>query len=254
MTDFASSSSIKGGKVESAHARDAGTLVEKITRLKIFNAAYWKQFCFGLTAETMLDRAVELKFYGGMYGGSGRPSPFVCLLLKMLQLKPDMDVVTEYIFNEDFKYLRLLGAMYLRLTGTAEHVYRVLEPLYTDYRQVAFRAASGWEIRHVDEFIDDLLTQELVCDITLPYLLPRHVLEQRGVLQPRSSSLPAELTCDEALDQAASQARAEAAAQAASQATEAETNGPADAPGAAEEGSTEHWNNIRASLGLKELK
>lgn len=241
MSAFSSSNTPK--LVQSAHARDATILVEKISRLKIFDCAYWKQYCFGLTSVTLLDRAIELKFYGGMYGGSGRPSPFICLLLKMLQLRPDMDIVLEFILQEDYKYIRVLGMFYLRLTGKAEHIYRTLEPLYADRRKLAFRGTGGWEVRHVDEFVDDLLNEELCCDIAMPYLLPRHILQERGDLVPRESALPAELRTAEALDAAALQLEAQeiAAARASEEV----------AQDVEKEGSVEHWQKLRQKLGIK---
>jgi PRP38 family len=50
------------------------------------------------------------------------PSEFMCLILKLLQIQPDPEVIREYILQEDSKYLRLLGAFYLRLTGKADQV------------------------------------------------------------------------------------------------------------------------------------
>ena len=149
--------------------------------------------------------------------------------------------MSEYVFNEDFKYLRLLGAFYIRLTSKAETVYRMLEPLYNDFRKVAFRSSAGWQVKHIDEFIDELLHEELVCDIALPYLLPRAILEHRGVLGVRVSSLPPEECTKEVLDRAAER--------------EADAAQPVpDASIAAEEHSTEHWNNIREKLGMNKLR
>ena len=34
----------------------------------------------------------------------------MCLLLKLLQIQPENEVIIEYIKQEDFKYLRALGA------------------------------------------------------------------------------------------------------------------------------------------------
>lgn len=50
------------------------------------------------------------------------PSNFMCLILKLLQIQPDQEVIRAYILQEDSKYLRLLGAFYLRLTGKADQV------------------------------------------------------------------------------------------------------------------------------------
>ena len=43
--------------------------------------------------------------------------------------------MVEFIRNEDYKYVRILGALYLRLVGKPEDVYQYLEPLYNDYRK-----------------------------------------------------------------------------------------------------------------------
>ena len=47
-------------------------LVEKILRSKIYNTIYWKEHCFALTAESLVDKAVDLHFVGGTYGGQVR--------------------------------------------------------------------------------------------------------------------------------------------------------------------------------------
>lgn len=84
-------------------------LVEKITRNKIYASVYWKKDCFGLSAETLVDKAVELKYVGGMTGEPQKPTEFICLILKMLQIQPDKEIIIEFIKNDDYKYVRLLG-------------------------------------------------------------------------------------------------------------------------------------------------
>ena len=51
----------------------------------------------------------------------------------------------------------------------------------------------GWSCKHMDEFIDSLLVEELVCDIALPHLPKRIKLEQLGILDERTSILDADL-------------------------------------------------------------
>ena len=172
---------------EQIHGQNPQYLIEKITRLKIYNSVYWKEECFGLTAETIVDKAVALKYCGGIYGGQAVPSKFLCLVLKLLQLQPDFEIIMEYIQNEDFKYLRALGAFYFRLVGKAEDVYKYLEPLYNDYRKLAYRNQSGWSVMYMDTFIDLLLTDEIVCDISLPHSPKRIKFEESKVLPPRKS-------------------------------------------------------------------
>ena len=100
-----------------------------------------------------------------------------------------------------YRYVRLLGALYMRLTGTSVDCYKYLEPLYNDYRKVKMQNRNGgiyicfyffinlmfvkvhrkvqppfdlslteFELMHVDEFIDELLHAERVCDVILPRL------------------------------------------------------------------------------------
>jgi pre-mRNA-splicing factor 38A len=47
------------------HGTQAQFLLEKILRDKIYANRYWNEQCFGLSAETILERATNLKYYGG---------------------------------------------------------------------------------------------------------------------------------------------------------------------------------------------
>lgn len=171
-------------------------LVEKIIRSRIYESRYWKEDCFALTAELLVDKAMELKYIGGVYGGNVKPTPFLCLVLKMLQIAPEKDIIIEFIKNEDFKYVRYLGAFYMRLTGTSLDIFKYLEPLYVDYRKMKKLNRQGkFELVHMDELIDDLLRAEKVCDIALPRLQKRHVLEELNQLEIKISPL------DENLDE-----------------------------------------------------
>ncbi|XP_051906792.1 pre-mRNA-splicing factor 38A [Hippocampus zosterae] len=184
----------------SIHGTNPQYLVEKIIRTRIYECKYWKEECFGLTAELVVDKAMELKYVGGVFGGNIKPTPFLCLALKLLQIQPEKDIIVEFIKNEDFKYVRLLGAMYMRLTGTAVDCYKYLEPLYNDYRKIKTQNRNGeFELMHVDEFIHELLHSERICDIILPRLQKRQVLEEAEMLEPRISALEEDL--DEDLDE-----------------------------------------------------
>ncbi|CAN4108853.1 unnamed protein product [Withania somnifera] len=177
-------------------------LVEKIVRSKIYQNTYWKEQCFGLTAETLVDKAMELDHLGGTFGGNRKPSPFICLVMKMLQIQPEKDIVVEFIKNEDYKYVRVLGAFYLRLTGTDVDIYRYLEPLYNDYRKLRRKLTNGqYALTHVDEFIDELLTTDYSCDIALPRIKKRCILEQNKQLEPRRSALEDDFEEEEEKDE-----------------------------------------------------
>ncbi|EMS49411.1 hypothetical protein TRIUR3_26497 [Triticum urartu] len=86
---------------------------------------------------------MELDHTGGTHDGNRRPPPFLCLALKVLQIQPNKEIVLEFIKNEDYKYVRVLGAFYLRLTGTVADVYQYLEPLYNDYRKISQKLSDG---------------------------------------------------------------------------------------------------------------
>lgn len=153
-------------------------------------------FSFFLLAATLLDRAVELTYVGGQYGNQ-RPTPFLCLAFKLLQLQPSREIVLTYLNDPEFKYLRALAAFYIRLTWSAADIFKTLEPLVTDYRKLRVRGMGGWRMTYVDEFIDDLLTKERVCDVALPHIKTRALLEDADELEPRDSALGSELESEE---------------------------------------------------------
>jgi pre-mRNA-splicing factor 38A len=122
---------------------------------------------------------------------TNKPTPFLCLLLKMLHLQPELAIVLELVRNEEFKYVRVLGAFYLRLMANSEHVYRELEPLLMDYRKLAKQTRTGWELTTMDQVAEELLARPICCEIALPRLASRKSLVAAGRLEgvPRESSL-----------------------------------------------------------------
>lgn len=98
----------------------------------------------------------------------------------------------EYLNQQDFKYLRALAAFYIRLFYVSEEVYQLLEPLLGDYRKLRMRSIQGVTLTYMDEFIDSLLTQERVCEIALPRMTKRIVLEDAGKLEPKTSLVASE--------------------------------------------------------------
>ncbi|KAG2376583.1 hypothetical protein LR48_Vigan06g101000 [Vigna angularis] len=67
---------------------------------------------------------MELDHLGGTYGENRKPTPFMCLVMKMLQIQPEKEIVIKFIKNEDYKYVRILDTFYLRLTDSDIAVYR----------------------------------------------------------------------------------------------------------------------------------
>ncbi len=73
----------------------------QVRKIDFFDLYFIKLISF--LAELVVDKAVELKYIGGVSGGNIRPSPFLCLILKMLQICPEKDIIVEFIKNEEFK-------------------------------------------------------------------------------------------------------------------------------------------------------
>ena len=172
-------------------------LLEHIIRNKIYSSRYWKEHCFGLNSESIIDRALELEFVGGTFGMSNQPSNFICLVLKLLQIQPQEEIIDEYLSSPEYKYLRALTAFYIRLTAKPVNVYKKLEPLYSDYRKLRVRNPDGgFVITHMDEFVDELITKPSVFDVTLPPIPKRKVLEINKEIGPRVSLLEADLNLE----------------------------------------------------------
>lgn len=181
-------------QADTVHGTNPQYLVSRIVRSKIYNDAYWKEFCFGLTNESFIDEAAKIEYVGGTYGGRRRPTKFLCLFLKLLQIQPDEDVVLEIIKQPDLKYLRALGAAYYRISQRHIKVFQTLEPLFADYRKLRYRDIAGKiSLIHMDEFIDWLLREPTVCDVTMPGIPKRDILEATMDLAPRESILDDDL-------------------------------------------------------------
>ena len=170
-------------------------LLETAVRDRITDSLYWKEQCFGLNAATLCDRAVEMTYIGGTYGVGMKPTPFICLAFKLLQLTPQKEIILEYLQlgGEDFKYMRALAAFYVRLTFDAAEIYKTLEPLLTDYRKLRRRRRETYELVYIDQFIDELLTKERVCATSLWKLPTRQQLEDLELLDERVSPMQEEL-------------------------------------------------------------
>ncbi|TXT13552.1 hypothetical protein VHUM_00919 [Vanrija humicola] len=163
-------------------------LIEKVIRERIYDSTYWKEHCFATNAETIIDKAIALKAIGGVHDRQ-TPTEFMCLVLRLLQLQPEKEILMEYLLAEEFKYLRALAVIYIRLAFRSMEVYEILEPLMKDYRKLRHRHAGGYTLTTFDQFVDDLLTQERVCDIILPRLTKRSTLEEAEGLPARKSLL-----------------------------------------------------------------
>ncbi|KAI0379064.1 PRP38 family-domain-containing protein [Hypomontagnella monticulosa] len=168
------------------------TIMEKAVRERIVDSYFWKEQCFGVNEADIVDRVVDhVSFVGGTYGVTQKPTPFLCLAFKLLQLAPDDAVLEEYLsFGGDkFKYLRALACFYVRLTRRADAVYKTLEPFLEDKRKLRRKGRAGTSLTYVDQFVDDLLTKDRVCATSLWQMPKREMLEDLELLEPRVSPL-----------------------------------------------------------------
>lgn len=173
------------------HGTNPQYLIEKITRTRIQESRYWKEHCTLLNSALVLEKAVDdLRYVGGTYGGNTKPTPFLCLTLKLLQIQPQKEILYLYIEQPDFKYLRALGAFYLRLVGKPAEIYNKLEPILRDYRKLRISDRDHkFSVIHMDELIDNLLHEERVFDVILPRMTKRIVLEENGDLEMYKSEV-----------------------------------------------------------------
>jgi len=56
-------------------------------------------------AELIVDKAMEMRYVGGVYSGNIKPTPFLCLTLKILQIQPEKDIIIEFVRQEESKLL-----------------------------------------------------------------------------------------------------------------------------------------------------
>lgn len=61
-----------------------------------------EEHCFALNAASLIDNALSIKYIGGTYANQ-KPTEFMCLALKLLQLQPEREIILEYLRAEEFK-------------------------------------------------------------------------------------------------------------------------------------------------------
>ncbi|GMI22158.1 hypothetical protein TrCOL_g12464 [Triparma columacea] len=263
----------------SVHGLNPQNLVETITRNKCYSCRYWKEECFGLDAEGVMGKGAELKYIGSTLGPAFAPTPFICLVLKLLQISPDINIIKEYINQPDFKYLRLLGLFYMRLVGSPNDIWSCLEGSLSDYRKFVIRVPGKvgdeqWRVEYVDEFVWGLLHDEegYVLGIQLPRLPGRKVMEAgtswrkvaaKGGDIRRVSKLRGDKRVKEIAKHKRRMERIELGLEKGGgkkkkglfkEKGEGEGGEEEEGEEKKKEGTVEFWNEERRKLGLKELK
>lgn len=175
--------------------------IPAITRSSIHVNPFWNRNLFGVSVADLVPLSIKLSHLSGTHGPMHVPSPFLCMVLKLLQMGPTTDEIAVYINQQHFKYPRVLAAFYIRLMETPASVYRLLEPLLSDFRKLTIRASDAAPfmkdvqpsekciITHVDEVIEALLSNRELFGIPLPRLPPRPLLVETSQLSARTSTL-----------------------------------------------------------------
>lgn len=172
-------------------------LVEHIVRHRIQDSLFYKQHLFLTNELTIVPVIVTHVKYVGGTDANGRPSPFLCCLLRMLELEPSPEVVELYLrqngYNE-FKYLTALTLLYCRMVSGPQTIFKLYDEYVADYRRLRMRLKLPlfvndlpvhYKVTYMDEWVDLLVENERVADVALPYLAPRHKLELRGEVAVR---------------------------------------------------------------------
>lgn len=152
-------------------------------RDKIRRSGPWLRVAATLDIVELTAAAIDLECVGGLWGSLSTPTLFSALLLRMLQISPPLEIVEELATQPAHKYLRVLALVYARLVLPPVDVHRLLRIAFYDYRRVRQRTAEGnFEVVHVDEIADVLVSSPTICGIPLPALLSR---ANTAALHPR---------------------------------------------------------------------
>ncbi|KAK1990495.1 PRP38 family protein [Colletotrichum falcatum] len=174
------------------NGENPATIMEKAVRERIIDSYFYKEQCFAVNEADIVDRVVEhVSFVGGTYGVTQKPTPFLCLAFKLLQLAPSDAVLETYLGfgGEKFKYLRALACFYIRMTRKPRDVYLLLEPFLEDRRKLRRKGRQGTSLTYMDDFVDDLLTKTRVCATSFRELPKRSDLVDLDELEERISPL-----------------------------------------------------------------
>ncbi|EMG49749.1 prp38 Pre-mRNA-splicing factor 38 [Candida maltosa Xu316] len=180
------------------YTQNKGNLIEPIIRHRIQDSIFYKQHLYLTNEATLLPVITNHVHYISGTDSSNRPSPFISCLFRMLELEPSKEIIDTYLtqlnFNE-FKYLTALTLIYIRLVYKSEDIYRLFDPYFKDFRKLRVRLKNPmfdsmqipkhYKISYIDEWVDELLTNDRVIDLILPRLVPRISLVEKGIIPPR---------------------------------------------------------------------
>ena len=183
--------------MDKRHVANKAGLVEPIVRHRVQDSLFYKQYLHLTNEQTLLPVIVEHVHYVGGTDASTRPSPFLCCLVRMLEIEPDLEIIQIYLRqngHREFKYLTALTVLYCRMVMSASEFYAVHDEFIRDYRKLRFRPKNPvvidgdvvhYTIRHMDEWVDEVATADRVVDVKTPFMNHRSVYVARGEVDER---------------------------------------------------------------------
>ncbi|WPK24558.1 hypothetical protein PUMCH_001837 [Australozyma saopauloensis] len=182
--------------MDKRNVSNKASLVEPIIRHRVQDSLFYKQYLHLTNEQTILSVIAEHVHFIGGTDSNNRPSPFLCSLVRLLEIEPSKEILELYLtqngYNE-FKYLTAMTLLYCRMV-TGSTFFSFFDRYITDYRKLrfqdkSFRLVDGvpihYSIKCMDEWVDDLVEQERIVDIKIPYLAPRLFYVERGEVSER---------------------------------------------------------------------
>lgn len=169
-------------------------LIETIVRNRIKDTIFYKQYLYLTNEQTILPVIVNhVKYISGL-DANNRPGPFLCCLLRLLEISPSSIIIQIYLNQTNFKYLTALILLYIRMTYKSHEVYSITDPYFSNFSRLKVQLSSpkfhngiavNYDFTFMDVFVDELLHNDRVVDILLPRMESRLNLMDKGLLGKR---------------------------------------------------------------------
>jgi pre-mRNA-splicing factor 38A len=144
-------------------------------RRRIQRTGFYLDKCAEASFMDVVGLAADLTHIEGLAANHGTPSPFVCLLQRMCEVKPTPELLGELIAQTDLKYLRFFAIVYLRLSEEDPvMVHGAIDVGLGDFRRLRVRAPDGSvTVQPVDVVCEMLVAEPTLFEIPLPSLPSR---------------------------------------------------------------------------------
>lgn len=146
-------------------------------RNKISRHSFWLEKCADASFLQCVGLAADLQVIEGFVGQAEavQPTPMVCVLHRMLQLRPTPELLDEMIRQTSLKYLRFVAILLVRVSiEDPVVVHAAIDVGLADFRTVRLRDADGLvSLVPFDVAVERLLTDSTFFGVPLPALLSR---------------------------------------------------------------------------------